>query len=217
MTLICFCFLLLCSWLCISRCINYSSGRREKWRKAMFCTKTCNLGSFIQKPGIIWCGFKAPNPSASLHLKRMRTSILRATAERSEMEQAVVHGWALDSGDGNEGWQSGGLLNNLCIVDLITGDSPGRRAGWREVHAVMHGVSASPQWNQGVCFLCLANYWLYKEGGKDWGNSLKAEFLTSSSEISGPRVGGRLGHSFQWGQQFVLPLGTLQISVVQKV
>lgn len=138
-----------------------------------FCTKAFNLGFFIQKPEIIWCGFKAPNPSSSLHLKRMCTSVLRAAAERSEVEQVVVHEWALDSRDGNEGWQSGGLLNNPCIVDLVTGDSPGRRAGWREVHAVMHGVSASSQWNQGVCFLCLANYWLCKEGGKDWGNSLK--------------------------------------------
>lgn len=47
--------------------------------------------------------------------------------------------------------------------------------------------------------------------------SLKAEFFISSSEVSGPRVGGRLGNSFQRGQHFVLPLGTLKISVIQKV
>lgn len=39
----------------------------------------------------MWLQTRAPNLSASLHLKRMCIAILKVSAERSEMGQAVVH------------------------------------------------------------------------------------------------------------------------------
>lgn len=156
--------------------------------------KTFNLDLSVQKAEINLCGFK---PKCLLHPKRCAHQYWRWQQKeggrwgkqlcindmwgwtvRMEMEvDIVVVCWT-----------------TLDVVELGTGNSPGRKTGWREVHIVMRGATTSSQWKQGVCLLWLANCWLYREGGKDWGDPVFESrvfyfFLWSIRSQSGRQAG----------------------------